>query len=213
MTSFERGFINQAIANGVNPAKAARLFKSAEGILDSIYPATGHSIFDVAENVSPSGNGSWDTVKEVGALGAHMGTHGIAPGAIGALGGAGIGALMGGKNKNDKDDPEGRKHGRGSAAAKGALIGGALGFGSGAVHDAYHLGDNTKDDIRHSLVRELKRIQENRESNAQSWNPFKPSDSHYDKASAPYLNQLKNIKDTSWYDYFMPWQAEQKLHK
>ena len=214
MTSFERGFIKRAAGYGVTPDQAARLYKLANGFLESIYPPTSHSIFDVAENVTPSGDGAWDTVKEVGSLGGHMANHGLAPGVLGAAGGAGIGALLGGKDKKNEQGEVEQKGSRLRAAGKGALVGGALGFGSGVVHDAYNLGNNTKEDIRASLIRELQNLKQDKQhTDGQWWNPFKPSAADYNNAAAPYMNQINNLKDTSWYDYFMPWRVEQKLHK
>ncbi|MFS6749761.1 hypothetical protein, partial [Staphylococcus aureus] len=138
--------------------------ESLNHVMHSLYPHTSDSLMDVADRLAPSIKDSHNkTLREMVEITKHIVTHGSAPGLAGAAAGAGLGALTGKKDEKLK------------GAGKGALVGGALGFGSGALNDAYNLGDNS----RNQVIDSYKQEQDDEKSNTHWFK--KPDDSNNDR--------------------------------
>lgn len=120
--SFVNGFIKRASEFNVIIKQA-----DMEYLSNLFLPKTHDTIADAATKFNWEGN-----IGENLSIAGHIGAHGIIPGLAGAGIGAGIGHLSG--NKKDK-----KKN-----ALLGARVGGILGFGAGALDDAYQLGDNQR---------------------------------------------------------------------
>jgi len=124
---------------------------------------TPDSIFDAVK-------GSHNTKEEIISLLKHTGAHGIPTGLMGA----GLGAAF----AKDKK--------------KGALLGGATGFGAGALADAYSLGENGK----HQFTDDMSKAQNHASHDVKNLN-FKQN---LDSAN----NNLDVAKNSKWFDYYYP---------
>lgn len=199
MSKFVDGFLKEAKEHGIGEIKARLLMKlsydntSINQFLNTFLPASHDSLNDVANNIDHTpGDKTSNIIKELGGIAGHVGEHGIKPGLLGA----GAGALIGFGTEKDAD--------RKKKMLQYALLGGGLGFGAGAMHDAYHLGNNTRHDVKTDL-----------ESSLNDVRGLPPEARSAETAAnrSNLSNQLSNIKDTHWYDYFFPKHIDAKLNK
>ena len=162
-----RGFTDKELSKDANFTDSLHHFKEA------ILPTTHDSIFDAVKDSRTDDDDIW-------AVGKHIGSHGVVPGLLGA----GVGGTIGGLTSDKKKSTLGR-------IGKGALAGGALGFGVGAGHDAYHLGDNTRNQL-------IEWAQESKQLH-----PDKQSKDHIDKG-------IDTMKKSYWYEFYNPDHIDKK---
>lgn len=203
--SFQRGFFKRAAEFhfrpdeiGNNIAQITNDFFKARGFSDrqlgkegswgqtlhdlkeTVFPNTTDSLTDIAERAEPHlRNSGHKGLGEVWEIAKHMGHGGINSG----IAGAGIGAIGGALSAKEDESKFGK-------AGKGALLGGALGFGAGAAHDAYQLGDNT----RNQLVDSFEDLKHRRPDNAEKIN-----------------KNIDALKKSYWFEYYNPNHIEKKL--
>lgn len=193
--AFERGFTKRAAEHNASALlKSAEFSEAFNSIKENLYPDSGDSLVDVADRLEPQIAGKRNkSLHEILEFGKHMGVHGLAPGGVGA----GIGALAGVASSNKGEKLKG--------FGKGALIGGATGFGSGVLNDAYHLGENTRSDFVDGIQEQQDRLSDKmRESSRDKQLTMMEQ---YDKNN----KNIDALKRSFWYEYFMPPHIESKL--
>lgn len=186
-----KGFTDRQLGKEANEVPFSESWNS---IKDNLYPNSGDSVFDVATRIQPQIQDSkHKSMHEIMEIMKHMGGHGIAPG----LAGAGVGGLMGAVGGKDGE--------KGKSARKGALIGGSLGFGSGVLSDAYHLGDNTRSEI-------LNEYQQERENLVGQESKMSPKEKHHAYEQDDNIKKnMDTAKNSFWYEYFFPGHMQNKL--
>lgn len=191
--AFERGFLKRAEEFIPGVVKTGVFSETLNHITHSLYPHSADSLTDVAERIAPQiRDSSHKSFREVAEIAKHIGVHGIAPGAVGA----GVGAISGYATSRKDED-------KSAKARKGALIGGAIGFGSGALHDAYNLGDNTRDQLVDSYQEEKQRSQSH-----DQW--FK--NPGVDENTQRIDKNIDSLKKSFWFEYFNPERIDSKLN-
>lgn len=172
---FTQGFIKRANQLGFDSEQILSLLKGVPG-----FESTKDSLFSAADA------GRDSTKNEFLEIGKHIGSHGIGPGVAGAGLGAGIGALT------TKD-----KSKRWRNAGLGALTGGGLGFLAGAGNDAYHLGNNSRQELMSPITRDLSSIDRMRET-------VPHAEEQLQKLEAPLKHNQSVLNNSSWYDFYYP---------
>ena len=171
-----RGFTDRQLGKEANWSELLNQAK------DTLLPDTQDSLMDIANRAEPNlVNSNHKGLREVWEIAKHMGHGGINSG----LAGAGIGAIGGALSAKEDESKFGK-------AGKGALLGGALGFGVGAAHDAYQLGDNS----RSQLIDGLEKLKQHRPDQADNIN-----------------QKIDAQKKSYWFEYFNPNHMNKKLSK
>jgi hypothetical protein len=142
-------------------------------LMKRIIGNSSDSLFDVTD-------GSDSTGEEVKNIAKHLTTSGIAPGLVGA----GIGAA----SKKNK--------------LRNSALGGLTGFALGAGNDAYHLGDNTREQFVGSTKKEMDWV----ESVKHQFNPEQVSE-----AKDRLKHNLNVHSNSYWHDYYYPPKVIEKL--